>query len=128
MHFFSEKIYGEHDFRRCYDNLYVLSDKREALVCKLLDICPRTLRDWLSGRKHPSHAACRLLWHESSIGRSAVHMHIEAQLKYAYGYAECLKRDNTLLQAKIDLLYSDIAELRILASTKGHLIAANDRI
>ena len=129
MYFQAQAHYGPNDFAIFFESLNIERSKKHEAVAKILDIHPKTLGNWLSGKITPPRAAVMLLFHESHYG----HSHWEALLgnKQAvyYGLAESLKGEIAKEKAHIAELQSELESVKLaLATSGGGAVAANEPV
>ena len=53
---------GSEDFSSLFARLPIAQNRRVAHVARALDVCERSVRDWLAGRRAAPRAVCFFLW------------------------------------------------------------------
>lgn len=123
MFFFADRIRGRGDFATAFDALAIPSDRRAAAVARLFNVTPRTVRDWLSGKRDPPRAAVVALWHESRHGRAVTSAHSEYGAYLARSMADSLARDLDAARDTIAALSQELAAAKLASAAP---LAAND--
>jgi hypothetical protein len=123
MFFFADRIRGRGDFATAFDALAIPSDRRAAAVARLLDVSPRTVRDWLTGKREPPRAAVVALWHESRHGRAVTSAHSEYGAYLARSMADTLARDLDAARETIAALSQELAAAKLASAAP---LASND--
>lgn len=124
MKFFSSDHYGSNDFATFYLAVNVHSTSKALDVCQLLDITPKTLKAYLSGKSDPPKAMVRLLFHECHFGRSATDAHAHEGFLIERRRAAGLQSEIDRMKAALSALELENDALkRDGASDTGH--AAN---
>ena len=124
MTFSSSGQFGHDAFLRAYHALPIPSGCRAAALARWLDVSPRTVADWISGRRCPPRAVVYATWLESLDGRAAVALELSNQAAAHAAHARSLSDVVQGMGATIDALRREMAELK--ARRPGADTAAND--
>lgn len=125
MDFVSAGQLGEAAFLRAYHALPIPSVRRAAAIARWLDVSPRTVADWISGRRCPPRAAVYALWLESSEGRQYVNTELFNEARRSAGHVRCLEELATRHESMIATLQRELLEAKAAAAPSAPL-AAND--
>lgn len=124
MIFFSDGLCGCAQFATFYEALHLDSATKRKAVCKLLDIKNATLERYLSGKAAPPAAMVKLLFMESSYGRSATDSHTHQAFVYERMQREFAEKSIAALQLRLDASEQENAAIK-QASSGPPLFAAN---
>ena len=129
MFFQAEKYYGSNYFATFFEALNFGSKDKHKAVAKILDIHPKTLANWLSGKITPPRAAVMLLFHESHYGFEDWNIRLGNMQATYYGLAESLKGEIAKEKAHIAELQSELESVKLaLATSGGGAVAANEPV
>ena len=127
MQFFSIDHHGLADFATFYEALALQPARKVPAVCKLLDIQPKTLNGYLTGKKNPPPAFVRLLFHECYYGRAATDSHAHSGHMYALALSKSLQSENDKLRAMLQALELENQELKTSSTPAGRMAANSSR-
>lgn len=124
MGFVSNGQFGSVAFLRAYHSIPMPSEHRAAALARWLDVSPRTVADWISGRRCPPRAAVYACYMESLDGRAAVALQLENECAAHAAHAASLAAVVRGMGETIDSLRREVADLK--AQRPGAELAAND--
>lgn len=126
MQFASWRHYGSAEFLRAYNALQIPIADRPGALARWLDVSPRTVADWISGRHCPPRATVYALWLESDDGRAYVAMDLANECRLLASLVSALKDASARKDRTIAELRAELIEAK--AAAPGARLAINDAI
>lgn len=126
MQFASWRHYGHCEFLRVYHTLNIPIAERPGAIARWLDVSPRTVADWISGRHCPPRATVYALWLESPDGRAYLANDLDNECRLLATQVAILTDLNARKEATIAALRRELMDAK--AAAPSARVAINDGV
>ena len=126
MQFASWRHYGNAEFLRAYNALPIPIADRPGVLARWLDVSPRTVADWISGRHCPPRATVYALWLESDDGRAYLATDLANECRLLTSLVDSLNDASARKDGAIAALRAELSAVK--AAAPGARLAINDAV